>query len=282
MVFLIIRFTAIFVFIRQAFSTLPPIVISPGLNYTNPSHPRVNCTALETGVANYCYAELDETSYLTNWNTTIRSETCSPLQLWSNCYLNLAYTNGTNRTITSQTINQHDCSTLSGNSSSNGCPPPSEYKPWTPQEYYAVLNIYAIQHHIFVWSQAISARASQDASGGIAQAINSTKTDTPTSLLQTLIHKYGINHAADEALFNLLERPTIRPQPLAVQGGPGGGRAVLDAKQWAPLLRDRLQDALQLVMKDFDQFLKMVEGGAYSTYNLALSGQLENALKKPS
>ena len=55
----------------------------------------------------------------------------------------------------------------------------------------------------------------------------------------------------------------------------------MTAAQWVPLLVDRLQEGLQLVMSDFDQFLKMVKGGAYSTNNLALAGELENALKNP-
>ena len=271
-----IGLTAALAFIHQCCSLAPPIVVSPGLDYKNPSHSPVNCTDLETGIATNCYAELDETSYLINWNTTIRKETCSPSQLWSNCYLNSAYTNGTERTITKQNISQHDCSTLNGNSSSNGCPPPfTDNKDWTPQEYYAVLNIYTVQHHIFVWSQAISARESQVA---IAQSMKPNGMDD-TSLLQTLIQRYGINHAADEALSELLNGPNIRPQPLAKQGGGIGVRPGMDSGEWAPLLRRRLQDALQLVMKDFDHFLDMVKGGAYSTYNLALSGQLENALK---
>ena len=270
---------AISVFIPKVISNGVPIVVSPGLNYTNPSHEPVVCTDLNTGITSNCYATLNETSYLTNWNTSLSSEICSPLEFWSTCYLNFAYTNGTTTQVTSQNVSQHDCSSLNGNSSMNGCPPPSiNAKVWTPQEYYAVFNIYTVQHHIFVWSQAISAPSSL---GGITLALQPNGTDTATSLLETIILGYGINFYADQALYDLINVPSIRAQPLAVSGGIGGGRAVMTAEQWVPLLVQRLQDALLLVMRDFDQFLNMVMGGAYSTNNLALAGELENSLKSP-
>ena len=70
---------------------VPPINVSPGLNYSNPSRPDVNCDDVRTGLARSCYAEINETEFFVNWNMSFRPELCSPSQLWSNCFLNYAY-----------------------------------------------------------------------------------------------------------------------------------------------------------------------------------------------
>ncbi|KAL9131309.1 MAG: hypothetical protein Q9217_000744 [Psora testacea] len=261
-------------------STTPtgiPIVVSPGLNYTNPTRPPINCTDINPGITPTCYKTLNVTSYLTNWDTKIRRETCSPKQLWSTCFLNFAYLNGTKLQINSTNITKHDCSTLDGNSSTNGCPPPfTKAKIWTPQKYYAVFNIYNVQHHVFVWSQAISYAPSQR---GILAALTPNRPNTATSLLQNIILKYGVNTNADNALVRLLESPILRPEPGFAAANISGGRQSLTGAQWVPLLVNRLAEALRLAMKDFDRFLAMVDQGAYSSNNLALAEQLGNIMK---
>ncbi|KAG8528247.1 uncharacterized protein KY384_007164 [Bacidia gigantensis] len=212
-----------------------------------------------------------------HWNETYRLETCAPTQLWSTCFLNLAYTNNTRQTITRANITAHDCSSLDGNSSTNGCPPPpANATLFTSRSYYAVLNIYNVQHHIFVWAQAINASASLP---GIAAIAAQAVPTTPNSLLQSIIREFGINQAADDALVNLLDTPSIRPTPQIVNGVSGGPQHPLDAAETVPLMVNRLADVLLLAMRNFDVFLGVVKNGSYSTNDLALVGELVTVLR---
>lgn len=201
-----------------------PITVSPGIPYTPPGHPPVSCTNTSTGISSQCFTNLTIPRYLTDWNISYSRELCAPTQTWSNCYLNYAYTTNISNTtttsmagfdghprpqLTAQNLTTaHDCSTLNGNSSTNGCPPPqlSLPKRASPQTFYSVLNIYNVHQHLFVWSQAIAANTSlaginyliEDSNGMVNPAL-----DSATGLLQSVVARFGKSGPADAALVQL-------------------------------------------------------------------------------
>ena len=103
-------------------------------------------------------------------------------------------------------------------------------------------------------------------------------------MLATLIHKYGRDHDADDALVRLLEaEPNSTKVPLRPATPHGRVPAHFNeptGAAWQPVLRARLAEVLALAMGDFEFFLETVRTGAYATAGLAVVGQLEEALKK--
>lgn len=197
-----------------------PITVSPGIPYVPPGHPPVSCTNISTGISSHCFTNLTIARYLSDWNTSYPREVCTPTQTWSTCYLSYAYAtnvtqagfDGHPRPTTSLTAANatalHDCSTLNGNSSTNGCPPPQLSLPPTagPQTFYSVLNIYNVHQHLTVWSQAIATNTSlpgidyliEDSNGHVNEAL-----DSATGLLQSVVARFGRSGPADAALINL-------------------------------------------------------------------------------
>ena len=148
----------------------------------------------------------------------------------------------------------------------------------TAEQWYGAWNLYALQHHIATWSAALSARTSTKA---ILAAVNPRKPNTATSLLTTLIPKYGLNTAknADAALITLLKVQTGRPEPAYGNARVRGESSTLTGVQWQVALEMRLRQILDLAMGRFGEFLGAVKGGAYSARGLAGVGNLTRSLR---
>lgn len=273
-------------------SALPPgvpLVVSPGINVSSHVPPKnLNCADIQTGISPECYQTLGITAYLENYNTSIRRETCAPSQLWSSCFQISAYTSPRADSPNINTIGQHhDCSTLTTDSSnSDKCTQPlANEKDWTPKDFYGAFNIWSLQHHISVWAQALSAASSQQAIDTVTKSDTTADSEaqTATSVLSTLILKYGHDHDADHALVRLLEaEPNSTKVPTRPSTSPGTALTPLNeptAAAWQPVLQARLAEVLKLAMDDFEFFLEAVRTGAYSTMGLAVVGQLEEAMK---
>ena len=108
---------------------------------------------------------------------------------------------------------------------------------------------------------------------------------SPSAVLQDTIKKYGVDPEADAALVQLLDTPSIRPVPattvpagagaaVGVPGFIGGGVTSANLSKLVPFLVQRLSDVLLLVMRSFDDFLALVDDGAYSGGDLASLGVL--------
>ena len=136
-----------------------------------------------------------------------------------------------------------------------------------------------------IWSQALGAATSQKAIYNVSQSDTVTDSDaqTHTSILSTLILKYGINHDADSFLVRLLEAV---PDSTKVPERPASPHSRVPTHfdeptgaDWQPILQARLAEVLKLAMDHFDFFLETVRSGAYSSRSLAVVGQLEEAMK---
>lgn len=266
-----------------------PVVVSPGLNVS--SNPNVtahipSCTNItDNAPSPYCYTKLQETAYLTSWNLT-SPEICAPHELWSTCFLRSVYgkpgPNCTTLTNNTKTCQQYNCTSLS--LSTALCPEPTtgnsteNATAQTAEEWYGAWNIYALQNHISTWSAALSANTSTKA---ILAAVNPRIPNTATTLLTSLISKYGLNTStnADAALIKLLEVPTARPEPAYGNARVRGESSTLTAVQWQSALEMRLGQVLDLAMGGFGDFLGVVKGGAYSARGLASVGNLTRSLK---
>lgn len=266
-----------------------PVVVSPGLNVS--SNPNVtahipSCTNITNNTPSpYCYTKLQETAYLTNWNLT-SPELCAPDELWSTCFLRSAYgkpgPNCTTLTNDTKTCEQYNCTSLS--LSTKLCPEPTvsnstqDTTADMAEKYYAAFNVYALQNHISVWSAALSADTSTKA---ILAAVNPRVPNTATTLLTTLIAKYGLSTStkADAALLALLKVPTGRPEPAYGNARVRGESSTLTGKQWQVALETRFGQVLELAMGRFDDFLGAVKGGAYSARGLASVGNLTGSLQ---
>ena len=120
----------------------------------------------------------------------------------------------------------------------------------------------------------------------IESVVDGATVQSPTAVLQGLIAQTKNHTAADQALIEALNTPS--PRPVAAAGGavtgalgsvastenvggvpglPAGG-----AEEWVPLLVGRLGEVLGTVMRDFDGFLGLVDGGAYSGSDLTKEG----------
>lgn len=265
-----------------------PVVVSPGLNVsTNPNVTAdiPSCTNLTSDAPTpYCYTKLQETAYLTNFNLT-SPEICAPHELWSTCFLRSIYgkpgPNCTTLTNDTNTCEQYNCTSLSLNSTL--CPEPTALNGTkngtaeTAEEWYGAWNVYALQHHISTWSAALAANTSTNA---ILAAVNPRVPNTATTLLTTLISKYGLNTSdnADAALIKLLQVPTGRPEPAYGNVRVRGESSTLTGAQWQLALKARLGQVLDLAMGQFDEFLGTVKGGAYSARGLAGVGNLTRSL----
>ncbi len=146
------------------------------------------------------------------------------------------------------------------------------------EKYYAAFNVYALQHHISVWSAALASPTSTNA---ILAAVNPRVPNTATTLLTALIAKYGLGTAtkADAALIALLEVPTGRPEPAYGNARVRGESSSLTGRQWQVALEKRFALVLELAMGRFDDFLGAVKGGAYSARGLASVGDLTRRLR---
>lgn len=266
-----------------------PVVVSPGLNISanpNTTAHLPSCTNLTNNAPSpYCYTKLQETAYLTSWNLT-SPELCAPDELWSTCFLRSVYgkpgPNCTTLTNNTKTCAQYNCTSLA--LSTALCPEPTAANSTanataeTAEEYYGAWSVYALQHHISAWSAALSANTSTKA---ILAAVNPRVPNTATSLLTTLIPKYGLNTsvAADTALVTLLKVPTGRPEPAYGNARIRGESSTLTGPQWQLALRTRFGQVLDLAMGQFEEFLGAVKGGAYSANGLASVGNLTTSLK---
>jgi len=139
--------------------------------------------------------------------------------------------------------------------------------------WYAVYNVYSVHRFVLNWATALNATSSQTA---IIDVVKPRIPNTTTMVMVALIAKYGINKNADTALINMLQIPTKKPQPTYGNGRLRGESSTLPASMWQPLLVARLQDALQIVMDDFNDFISAVGNGTFSTNGLASA----KALKK--
>ncbi|KAF6239281.1 hypothetical protein HO173_002542 [Letharia columbiana] len=266
-----------------------PVVVSPGLNVSSNANVTAHipsCTNLTNNAPSpYCYTKLQETAYLTNWNLT-SPEICAPDELWSTCFLRSIYgkpgPNCTTLTNDTKTCEQYNCTSLS--LSSALCPEPtasnatSNATAESAEEWYGAWNLYALQHHIATWSAALAADTSTKA---ILAAVHPRTPNTATSLLTTLIPKYGLNTStvADAALVRLLALPTGRPEPAYGNARGRGERSSLSGPQWQVALRTRLGQVLDLAMGRSGDFLGAVEGGGYSARGLASVGNLTRSLR---
>lgn len=139
--------------------------------------------------------------------------------------------------------------------------------------WYAAWNVYAVHHHISAWATALNQSSSERA---ILAAINPGIASTATSVLTSLIKKYGINPHADESIVNVLGSPMV--EPAYGNSRVRGEASTLTGVQWRGLLVQRLGVVLEKVNFSFDDWLPMVEGGAYSTRGLAGFGALAESL----
>ncbi|KAL9069720.1 MAG: hypothetical protein Q9161_005304 [Pseudevernia consocians] len=280
--------TALFTLCTHTLANGIPVVVSPGINVS--SEPNVtahipSCTNLTNNAPSpYCYTKLQETAFLTNWNLT-SPELCAPTELWSTCFLRSAYgkpgPNCTTLTNDTKTCEQYNCTSLS--LSTALCPEPTASNSTndttadTAEKWYAAWNAYALQHHISAWSAALSANTSTKA---ILAAVNPRTPNTATSLLTTLIPKYGLNTStdADAALVKLLKVPTVTPEPAYGNVRVRGESSTLTGVQWQLALEMRMRQVLDLAMGRFDEFLGAVKGGAYSARGLASVANLTTSL----
>lgn len=291
-------------FFATALSSGIPVVVSPGLNSsTNPnvtSHISP-CTNLTDAPTSYCYTKLQETAHLTNWNLT-SPELCAPWEMWSTCYMRSVYeppfpncTTLSNRTCRQQyncstlsTLSLTPSSTASSDTTTNSslCPSPrisntTSLTNATAEEaeaFYGAYNIWAVQHHISIWASALNANTSQIA---IRDAVRPRVPNNASSVLTTLISKHGLNTAAsaDAALIGLLGVPTDPPEQSYGNVRLRGESSTLTPVQWQGKLVARLAQALGLAMGEFEPWLDMVEGGAFSAKGLASVEAVVGSLK---
>ena len=137
-----------------------------------------------------------------------------------------------------------------------------------------------------MWAQALSAPSSEKAVYIVTESDTVADSDaqTATSVLCTLIVKYGRDHDADDALVRLLEAEphstTVPARPATSYGRVPTHLDEPTGAAWQPVLQARLAEVLALAMDDFEFFLETVRTGAYSTRGLAVVGQLEEAMKR--
>lgn len=261
-----------------------PLVVSPGLNISTTPNITAHlpaCTTLIHAPTIPCYTTLNTTSYLQNYNLT-SAEVCAPTELWSTCLLRSVYqVPGTNCTATSNTTSSclpFDCAHLN----STTCVQPmttnqTDVTKIQAQGWYAVWNVYAVHHHVSAWATALDRKSSEPA---ILGAVKPRVANTATSVLKTLLPKYGFNGKADGAIVKLLGEDG---QGMTMgYGNPRvrGESKVLSGADWRGLLVERLEEVLEVANGEFGDWLGMVEGGAYSTRGLSGVDALVRSLKK--
>lgn len=131
--------------------------------------------------------------WMFNWNFT--TKTCENGEIWSTCFLRLAYGSA-----------GYDCSTLG----SSKCAAPRLGGPvQDARVFYGAFNIYAINLYLSTWETALYAIRSQSAIAQIAQILGADGAAglpplTSSSLLVAVISRYGLDTAADDALVSIL------------------------------------------------------------------------------
>lgn len=204
-----------------------------------------NCTDLSgiTG-ATYpsCWNSLGMFEWMMKWNSSTTA--CKPEEIWSSCFLRLAYGS-----------DGYDCSTLG----SLNCTAPRLGGPVTdPRIFYGAYNIYAINLYFLTWETALYAIKSQSAIAEVAQILGAAGLPRLTipSLLSALLSKYGLDPAVDLALTDIL---------------PSGHKAIsLDttATYFSTQLAQLLAQMLKALMTDFQNgdFLYLATDGKMMAY----------------
>ncbi|KAM0794009.1 hypothetical protein BDR22DRAFT_49925 [Usnea florida] len=219
-----------------------------------------NCTDLSgTTGATYpsCWNSLGMFEWMMNWNSS--TTTCKPQEIWSSCFLRLAYGSA-----------GYDCSTLG----SLNCTAPRFGGPVTdPHIFYGAYNIYAINTYFLTWETALYALKSQPAIAQIAQLLGANGAPglprlTTSSLLSALLPKYGLDPAVDSALADIL--------PVGPQATSLDTNATYYSTQLAQLLAQTLKD----LMTDFlnGNFLYLAMGGQMMAYTGESEANLEASL----
>lgn len=157
--------------------------------------------------------------------------------------------------------------------------PIKSYTDHSTCSWYAVYNVYQVHQFVYSWAAALNVTSSQKA---ITNAVNPRIPNTATTVMVTLINKYGLNKNADAALIKMLQVPTQTPQPTFDNFRVRGESSTPSAAKWQVLLVARLQDTLAVVMDDFDAFLGAVGNGTFSTRGLATASDLKAKLKEAS
>jgi len=262
-----------------------PLVVSPGLNIsTNPNITAhlPTCTNLTAAPTIPCYTTLNTTGYLTNYNLT-SAEVCAPGESWSKCLLQFVYqTAGAHCVLVAPATSRcepFDCASL--NSTTCIQPQRSNLTGITGYEaagWYAAWNVYSVHHHIWAWATALNKSSSEHA---ILSAVNTSVANNATSVLAQVIKKYGINHNADKALLDVLQKENSTQGEIAYGNSRGRGEtSTLTGAQWRGLVVERLGEVLRVVNFRFEDWLGMVEGGAYSTRGLSGVKALSRGLRK--
>ena len=262
-----------------------PIHVSPGLNVsTNPNitahlPPCTNLTYTNAPTIP-CYTKLQVTSYLKNFNSTI-AEVCSPIQLWSQCLLLSVYNvPGVNCTMTSNTTSTctpFDCATL--NSTACPQPAPSTFTNITTdqaQGWYGVWNVYSVHHFLTAWATALNTTSSEKAILGV---INPRVANTATTVLTSLVSKYGLNPNADAAMVKLAQVKIVKPEPQYGNRHSKGQSSNPTGAQWRAILYAKMQSVSDLAAGNFTDFIGMGGEGDFSVRGLAGVDALVDSLK---
>ena len=251
------------------YHTLVPTVI-PGV--------APDCSDLSTGWSPACFVDEDVTSYLIEYNTTIRLETCAPYQPWTQCFQGSAFSGpGGPKPLTIQSL--HNCTYLSlSPTNTSSCVEPqlntNTTKIWSLGDWYGVWSIYQLQSHVSSWTQALLSNTSITA---ISNLISNYTTWNASQILATIIKDHSLDPAADSALINLLYAPNSTVYPAILPPQPKVGDAPTERvplpdriaspsiQQWQDLLRQRMQEVLRTVSWDFGLWFAAVQGGAFAS-----------------
>lgn len=134
-------------------------------------------------------------------------------------------------------------------------------------------------NHTRAWATALNQKTSE---GAILASMNPRVANTPTTVLTSLIQDYSINHNVDVALLSLLNNTKPKLEKAYGNVRVRGESNTLSGTQWRQVLRDRLDDALGAANFDFDVWLEVVKGGAFSTRGLKGARDLGKRLAEES
>ncbi|KAF6220408.1 hypothetical protein HO133_002840 [Letharia lupina] len=227
----------------------------PAATTANSSSP--DCTDLSSSTgAMYpsCWDSLQMNQWMFNWNFT--TKTCEQGEIWSTCFLRLAYGSA-----------GFDCSTLG----SLNCSAPRLGGPVTDAHvFYGAFNIYAINTYFTTWESALYALKSQPAIAQLAQILGADGLPplTTSSLLAATVSNYGLDAAADQALVSIL---------------PSGRRATrldTDVTYYSTQLAALLGQLLGALSGDFlnGEYLVLADHGQMMAYTGESLQRLEASL----